>query len=134
MTCYVSVTMSTQSPSPNIIIIITPIPRRYSCLSSLSSPSDYSDISVNPRATPRSRLLRVHIKLRAHYHTPSSSLAYLMSMVFGNLRRIVENNVVGLKNKALLVGYDNWQELVRVGIKYELVQSDEGHPQRIQTI
>ena len=42
--CYVSVTMSTQSPSPNFIII-TPIPRRYSCFSSSSSPSDYSDIS-----------------------------------------------------------------------------------------
>ena len=42
--CYVSVTMSTWSPSPNMIII-TPIPRCYSCLSSLSSPSDYSNIS-----------------------------------------------------------------------------------------
>ena len=36
--CYVSITMSTQSPSPNIIIIITPILRRYSCLSSLIIP------------------------------------------------------------------------------------------------
>ena len=43
--CYISVTMSTQSLSLNIIIIITLIPRRYSCLSSSSSPSDYSDIS-----------------------------------------------------------------------------------------
>ena len=88
--CYVSVTMSTQSPSPNIIIIITPIPRRYSCLSSSSSPSNYSDISpsqspsyfkVTTTPSPLS-------KLRAHYHTPSSSLAYLMSTVFGNHRRI----------------------------------------------
>ena len=39
---------------------------------------------------------------------------------------VVENNVVGLKNKTLLVDYDNRQELVRAGIKYELVQSDEG--------
>ena len=38
---------------------------------------------------------------------------------------IVENNIVRLKNKALLVDYDKRQELVRAGIKYELVQSDE---------
>ena len=44
MMCYISVTMSTWSPSLNIIIIITPILRCYSCLWSSSSPSDYSTI------------------------------------------------------------------------------------------
>ena len=53
---------------------------------------------------------------------------------FWALGFVCKNNVVGLENKALLVGYDNWQELVRAGIKYELVQSNEGHPQRTQTI
>ena len=69
--CYVSVTMSTWSPSPNIIIIITPIPRRYSCPLSSSSPSVNPDISpsqspsyfeVTTTPSPLSKL-RVH-----HWH------------------------------------------------------------------
>ena len=72
--CYVSVTMSTWSPSPNIIIIIiTPIPRRYSCLSS-SSPSDYLDISpcqspsYSQGYTTPSSYHSEFILLRAHYY------------------------------------------------------------------
>ena len=82
--------MSTQSPSLNIIIIITPILRRYSCLLSSSSPSDDSDISPSqsPSYFKVMTTLSPLSKLRVHYHTPSSSLAYLMSTVFGNRRQI----------------------------------------------
>ena len=75
--------MSTWSLSPNIIIIITPILRRYSCLSSLSSPSDYSDISLS-QSSSYSEVTTTP----SPYHTPSSSLAYFMSTVFGNRWRI----------------------------------------------
>ena len=72
--CYVSVTMSTWSPSPNIIIIITPILRCYSCLSSSSSPSDYSDISLSQSPsysrgyTTPSSYYSEFILLWAHHH------------------------------------------------------------------
>ena len=74
--CYVSVTMSTWSLSPTIIIIITPIRDTTVVYYHHHPPPITQTFSqVNPWATPRSRLLWVHchyseftIILRVHHH------------------------------------------------------------------
>ena len=88
--CYISITMSTWSPSLIITTIITPIRDAYSCLPHYQSPLFTRTFPrATPEPLPRSYystviLLWVHITLSSL----PLALAYLMSTLFNNHRQI----------------------------------------------
>ena len=111
--------MSTWSPSLNIIII-TPIWDTIVVYHHHHPPPITRTFPwVNPWATPRSRLLRVHYQTLS-----SSSLAYLMSMLFGNHRRISPRSLYSTFGPLTYVsGYGHaWNDLLLLSHVYSMSQ------------
>ena len=108
--CYVSITMSTWSPSPIITTIITLIWDAYSCLP-LSVPSIHSDIP--PRYS------------QAHTTPSSISLAYLMSMLFSNHQQISPQTLYSTVGPSTCVsGYGHaWNDLLYLSHVYSMSQN-----------
>ena len=112
--------MWTWSPSPTIIIIITLIwDATVVYYHHHPPPITQTFPRVNPRATLRSQLLRVH------YHTPSSSsLAYFMSTLFSNHRRISPQSLYSTSGPSTCVsGYGHtWNDLLLLSHVYSMSQ------------
>ena len=109
--CYVSVTMSTWSPSPIITIIITPIWDAYSCLPHYQSPPFTRTF---PQATPELILLRAHY----HWHI----LCQCYSVIIGgyHLRLFTQH----FNPQLCVSGYGHaWNDLLYLSHVYSMSQN-----------